>query len=100
MEQEHADRLYELKACELDQRAMELSQADEDTRRAINVAIKDYNLALVRFVCACVCMCVCVCVCVCVYLAIPHTCRQHTANNLVAFSSGSDAKCGPLISQL
>ena len=74
MEQEHADRLYELKACELDQRAIELSQADEDTRRAINVAIKDYNLALVRFVCVFVYVCVyrvcvfvyvCVCVCVC-----------------------------------
>ena len=32
---------------ELDQRAMELQQAEEDCRRAINVAVKDYNKALV-----------------------------------------------------
>ena len=48
MEQQHADHLYGLKACELDQRCVELSQADEETRRAINMATKDYNLALVR----------------------------------------------------
>ena len=48
MEQQHADHLYGLKACELDQRCVELSQADEEARRAINMATKDYNLALVR----------------------------------------------------
>ena len=48
MEQKKADRLYDLKACEMDQRAMELSAADEETRRALNEAMRDYNLALVR----------------------------------------------------
>lgn len=32
---------------ELDQRAMELANAEEDCRRAINMATKDYNNALV-----------------------------------------------------
>ena len=32
---------------ELDQRAMELANAEEECRRAINVATKDYNKALV-----------------------------------------------------
>lgn len=45
--QDQADRLYELKMRELDQRAMELAKAEEDCRRAINEATKDYNLALV-----------------------------------------------------
>lgn len=35
---------------ELDERAMELAQAEEDCRRAINVATKDYNKALVSCV--------------------------------------------------
>ena len=48
--QKKADRLYELKARELDQRAMELQKAEEECRKAINVATKDYNQALVRFV--------------------------------------------------
>ena len=42
-----ADRLYDLKMKELDQRAMELQHAEEDCRNAINVAVKDYNKALV-----------------------------------------------------
>ena len=46
-EEKHADRLYHLKACELDQRAVDLASADEDTRRNITVATKEYNLALV-----------------------------------------------------
>lgn len=33
---------------ELDERAMELAKAEEECRRAINVATKDYNKALVR----------------------------------------------------
>ncbi|KAK3608307.1 hypothetical protein CHS0354_030757 [Potamilus streckersoni] len=41
-----ADRLYELKMKELDQRAMELQQAEEECRRAINMATADYNNAL------------------------------------------------------
>ena len=47
MEDKHANRLYELKACEMDQRAVELAIAEEETKRAINTATKDYNLALV-----------------------------------------------------
>lgn len=46
--QNTADRLYDLKMKELDQRAMELAKAEEDCRRAINVATKDYNNALVK----------------------------------------------------
>ena len=45
--QNRADRLYELKMKELDQRAMELSQAEEECRRAINSATNDYNRAQV-----------------------------------------------------
>merc|ERR1711976_568397 len=41
--QKTADRLYELKMRELDQRAMELAKAEEDCRSAINNATKDYN---------------------------------------------------------
>ena len=46
-EQRHADRLYNLKACELDQRAVDLAAADEETRKNITAATKEYNLALV-----------------------------------------------------
>ena len=46
-EEQHADRLYHLKACELDQRAVDLAAADEETRRNITTATKEYNLALV-----------------------------------------------------
>ena len=45
--QEKADLLYELKMKELDQRACELDGAEKACRQAINVATKDYNLALV-----------------------------------------------------
>lgn len=45
--QKEADRLYELKMRELDERAMELAKAEEECRKAINVATKDYNKALV-----------------------------------------------------
>ncbi|KAK3794035.1 hypothetical protein RRG08_028467 [Elysia crispata] len=44
--QEAADRLYNLKQQELDQRAMDLQKAEEDCRRAINMATADYNKAL------------------------------------------------------
>ena len=46
--QKKADRLYELKMKELDQRAMELSKAEEDCRSAIERATKDYNQAQVN----------------------------------------------------
>lgn len=46
--QRRADRLYELKMRELDQRAMDLQKAEEECRRAINSAQADYNLALAR----------------------------------------------------
>lgn len=48
LNQAQADRLYELKMRELDQRAMELQQAEEECRRNINVATTDYNNALAR----------------------------------------------------
>ncbi|XP_013411666.1 RIB43A-like with coiled-coils protein 2 [Lingula anatina] len=44
--QRKADRLYELKMRELDERAMELQKAEEACRRAINHAQKDFNHAL------------------------------------------------------
>ena len=44
--QKHADRLYDLKARELDERACELAKAEADCRRAINMAHKDFNEAL------------------------------------------------------
>jgi len=47
--QRKADHLYELKMRELDQRACELQHADEECRRAINDATKNYNLAQVHF---------------------------------------------------
>jgi len=43
---DQANRLYDLKAREMDQRACELAKAEEECRRAINMATKDYNLAL------------------------------------------------------
>ena len=42
-----ADHLYELKMKELDQRACELQEAEEQCRRAINKAQADFNNALV-----------------------------------------------------
>ena len=50
MELKKAEQLYQLKACEMDQRAVDLAAAEEETRRAINHAVKDYNLALVSLV--------------------------------------------------
>ncbi len=47
MEEREANRLYELKACEMDQRAVQLAIAEEEARKAVNMAQKDYNLALV-----------------------------------------------------
>lgn len=46
--QKYADYLYDLKAREMDQRACELARAEEDCRRAINMATKDFNDALNR----------------------------------------------------
>ena len=43
-----AQRLYDLKAIESDQRVMDLSRADQECRTAVNMATKDYNLALAR----------------------------------------------------
>lgn len=42
----YADKLYDMKQIELDQRAMELQKAEMDCRRAINVAQSNYNKAL------------------------------------------------------
>ncbi|CAH8825717.1 unnamed protein product [Trichobilharzia szidati] len=44
--QKEADRLYDLKRRELDQRACELQKAEEQCRRAINVALERYNKLL------------------------------------------------------
>lgn len=46
--QEEADRLYDLKQKQLDQRAVELQQAEEQCRKAINMATAAYNDALVN----------------------------------------------------
>lgn len=46
--QQQADRLYELKMKELDARAMDLQKAEEECRRNINLATTDYNNALAR----------------------------------------------------
>ena len=48
-----AERLYQLKACELDQRAVELATSELQTRKALNNAIKGYNQALVCYVYVC-----------------------------------------------
>ena len=45
---QQADRLHELKSIEMDQRAMDLARAEDECRDAINMATKDYNLALAR----------------------------------------------------
>ena len=47
MQQRMADKLYDFKQMELDERARELQRAEEECRRAINSAVKDYNDALV-----------------------------------------------------
>ncbi|KAI8771759.1 RIB43A-like with coiled-coils protein 2 [Biomphalaria glabrata] len=44
--QEEADRLYELKQRELDERAIQLQQAEEECRKAIDMATASYNDAL------------------------------------------------------
>jgi len=46
LNQKKADRLYDLKMRELDERACELQAAEEACRRAINSATADYNKAL------------------------------------------------------
>lgn len=43
-----ANRLCDLKSIEMDQRAKDLAQAEQECRNAINMATKDYNLALAR----------------------------------------------------
>lgn len=43
-----AQRLYDLKVIETDQRALELARAEQECRNAINMAQKDYNQALRR----------------------------------------------------
>jgi len=48
MQQRMADKLYDFKQMELDERARELQRAEEECRRAINSAVKDYNDALKR----------------------------------------------------
>lgn len=45
--QKKADRLYELKMRELDQRAMDLQIAEENCKKAIDQATAEYNKALV-----------------------------------------------------
>ena len=50
MEKKKADHLYDMKAIEIDERAQELVKADEITRRTLNVAIKEYNQALVKLI--------------------------------------------------
>lgn len=47
-QQQAADRLFYLKQNELDQRAVELQKAEEECRRAINEATRNYNDALFR----------------------------------------------------
>jgi len=43
-----AQRLYELKTMENDQRAMELACSEQTCRQAVNMATKNYNMALAR----------------------------------------------------
>lgn len=50
MQQKMADKLYDFKQMEMDQRARDLQKAEEECRRAINSAVKDYNDALVIYV--------------------------------------------------
>jgi hypothetical protein len=46
-QQQAADRLFYAKQNDLDQRSVELQRAEEECRRAINEALKNYNDALV-----------------------------------------------------
>lgn len=41
-----ADRLYDLKAREMDQRAMELAESEHQCRQAINFATTEFNISL------------------------------------------------------
>jgi len=45
---QQSNRLCDLKTIEMDQRLKELAQAEQECRQAINMATKDYNLALAR----------------------------------------------------
>jgi hypothetical protein len=45
--QQAADQLFNVKQIELDQRAIELQRAEEQSRRDINKSIRNYNDALV-----------------------------------------------------
>lgn len=47
-----ADHLHDLKSLELDQRSMQLERDEMDCRRNLNLATKEYNLALARERCA------------------------------------------------
>ncbi|CAF3697373.1 unnamed protein product [Rotaria sp. Silwood1] len=47
-QQQAADRLFNAKQNELDQRSVELQRAEEECRKAINESIKNYNDALYR----------------------------------------------------
>lgn len=48
MQHNMADKLYDFKQMEIDNRARELQRAEEECRRAINGAVSDYNDALKR----------------------------------------------------
>ena len=50
MEQKKSDDLYNKKAVEMDLRTVELSISDAETRKDINVAIAEYNKALVSLI--------------------------------------------------
>ncbi|EDV24506.1 uncharacterized protein TRIADDRAFT_56369 [Trichoplax adhaerens] len=45
-EEYEANKLFYMKACEDDRKALELEEAEKDCKRNINLAVKDYNLAL------------------------------------------------------
>ena len=47
MEEQQAHKLHDLKACEMDLRAVDLAVAEEEAKKAVNMAQRDYNLALV-----------------------------------------------------
>ncbi|CAF0926784.1 unnamed protein product [Adineta ricciae] len=47
-QQQTADRLYDAKQSELDQRALELQRAEEECQHAINQTVRNYNDALFR----------------------------------------------------
>jgi hypothetical protein len=47
LQQQAADRLFDAKQNELDQRSVELQHAEEECRKAINESVRNYNDALV-----------------------------------------------------